>query len=892
MTAVPPDLLLARRELDLERRAAELRRENGILFYTPHAKQIQFHAAANYRRRYARTGNRFGKPLAEHELVILADRVCRIDQVRVGDITFDHEGKPTKITGVFPQGPQQLYRFHFNDNTTVDCCLGHLWRCKGPKQRWKGGDWIVLNTAQIIATSGLEPNPPRRFVIPLTQPVQWPERDLPLDPYLLGALLGDGGMTGSSISFTTWDEELLQSVMRLLPEGSHLRTNQARPGQYWIAGEHENTGAGRISTNTLPAILASLGLHGKDSYNKFIPGVYAMASVEQRLALIQGLFDTDGYVNKEGNNVEYSTCSSMLSQAVVFVVQSLGYTANCVLRHTQDQNGTLCPSYRITIHLPTSELFRLTRKRSLVKLQERGERQRVLQSIEKLQGETPAYCIAVDSPNHTFLTTNFVVTHNSEMGAAEDVAFALGYRPWVPVGDPLRTLGIPTHATKGLIVTTDWDKSTEIFTSTEAGANQGKLLKYIPAASLVEMTKNHSGAIDRVVVKSIHGGNSVIHLDTVKSFKQNPLGQESSAWDWAHFDEPVPEAMWKAIARGLVDRDGHAWFTCTPLTEPWLDGKFIPNLDDQTAADFTGDNASDSDHWWMTGSMHDNPYNSERAITLYISELTEEERETRISGIPAAYSGIVYKEFRPNEHKLKAAPSGWKDWQTPPPEYCLDFAIDYHPRKPHHVLFIATSPLDVHYVYAELWLSCLMSELVSEIKSILHGVEPTRPGLIDPLADTPNRVTDCTPLEEVLRLGLPVIPATKDPHNGILKVKELLKARDRIGLPIMFVNPACKRFLFEISRGYIWDGDTNKPFKENDDAMENFYRLCLQGLSYVPPSSISEYSPVAARSDFSNVVEFDPSREERERKQAFARTRYASGSQFDVGEVIFPSRVG
>ena len=435
----------------------------------------------------------------------------------------------------------------------------------------------------------------------------------------------------------------------------------------------------------------------------------------------------------------------------------------------------------------------------------------------------------------------------SEMGACEDVSFALGYRPWYPEGHPLRTLGIPKHATKGLIVTTDWDKSTEIFTSQEQGANLGKLFKYIPKSCFVEATRNHSGAIDRIVVKHISGKNSVIHLDTVKSFKQNPLGQESSAWDWAHFDEPVPEQMWKAIARGLVDRDGKAWFTCTPLTEPWIDLKFIPDVLNISHND--ADQCADGDHWWMSGSMYDNPHNTPEAIAMFVSELSEEERETRISGIPSAYSGIVYKEFRINEHADREPPPGWltrdgqPSWEHPPKDHCLRFAIDYHPRKPHHVLFIATSPLEQHYVYAEIFTSCIMEELVSEIKGVLKGRETAGPGLIDPLADTPNRVTDITPLEEVLRLGLPVMPATKDPHNGILKVKSMLKQRNRDGTPILRVNGNLRRFIYEITRGFIWDGDTNKPVKLNDDAMENFYRLCLQGLSYISPSSDGDYEP-------------------------------------------------
>lgn len=458
----------------------------------------------------------------------------------------------------------------------------------------------------------------------------------------------------------------------------------------------------------------------------------------------------------------------------------------------------------------------------------------------------------------------------SEMGAAEDVAFALGYRPWIAEGITLRTLGltdnvppefwdvelrylgIPRHSTKGLIVTTDWDKSTEVFTSQESGANQGKLFKYIPKSAFIEATKNHSGAIDRVVVKSMWGGNSVIHLDTVKSYKQNPLAFESGAWDWAHFDEPVPEGLYKALSRGLVDRGGKAWFTCTPLTEPWLDTKFVPDLESQSREEL--DVIESKDYWMMTGSMYDNPYNKKEDIDFFLSELTEEERETRISGRPASYSGIVYKEFVWDLHVRREPPPGWTSWEVPPPAYALRFAIDYHPRKPHHVLFIATSPLEVHYVYAEVFLSCLMSELVIEIRNALGNRESTVPGLIDPLADTPNRVTDITPLEEVIRLGLPVVPATKDPHNGILAVKALLKQRDRANTPTLVVNPACRRFLFEISRGFIWDADSNKPEKKNDDAMENFYRLALQGLFYVEPSSASDYAPISRRDHLETSV--------------------------------------
>lgn len=463
----------------------------------------------------------------------------------------------------------------------------------------------------------------------------------------------------------------------------------------------------------------------------------------------------------------------------------------------------------------------------------------------------------------------------SEMGAVEDVAYALGFRPWYPEGNPLRTLGIPSHPTKGLICCTTWKKTQEVFTEFQGG-NRGKLFQYIPSSALGQPSRNHGGFIDRIPIRHISGEWSIIHFDTIEGFKKNPLAQESSVWDWCHIDEPIPEAMWKAIARGLVDRGGHAWFTCTPLTEPWIDDAFVPDLGSDRG--LTATSFSSNDRFMMTGSMDDNPHLKPEDRESFLSWLTPDERECRRHGLPASFSGLVYKEFSWNVHVLREPPVGWKSWSNPPADHTLRFAIDYHPRKPHAVLFIATSPLDYHYVYAEIWYSCLMSELVTEIKRVLNGAEPTVPGLIDPLASTPNRVTDLTPLEEVLRLGLPVMPATKDPHNGILKVKETLSARDRAGRPMIVFNSALPRTLMEISRGYIWDGETNKPVKDKDDMMENIYRLCLQQLSYIEPASSSDYVPIPGSSLPQNVLDFPemsaPPWEQDEEKQN-SKKRYA-----------------
>lgn len=495
-----------------------------------------------------------------------------------------------------------------------------------------------------------------------------------------------------------------------------------------------------------------------------------------------------------------------------------------------------------------------------------------------IEGENRIEFYSPHEKQYIFHTADYRFRHcrwgnqsgKSDAGGVEDVSHALGYRPFMekrfPVingkgetvfwhegykGHPFATLGLSPRPTKGLIIVQDWEKSKEVFTEQE-GENKGKLFHYIPKNALVDFTRNHSGAIDRILIRHRSGGLSAIHIDTIKSYKQDPMALESSIWDWIHVDEPCPEGMFKAAARGLMRRNGRAWLNLTALREPWIQDMFAP---DTLQLSDTVTNMINNDKIMIPASMHDNPHLSPEGRAAFISLLTEDERECRVSGIPAAYSGIVYKEFRWDKHVLKDVPKGWKSWDEPPADHCIRYAIDYHPRKPHHVLFLATSSLDVTFAYAEIHVSCLASEMVEEIKHVLKNRDATVPGLIDPLAKTPNQVTDITFMDELVRQGLALLPATKDPQNGIIKAKEVLSQRDKKDQPTFFVRSTLKRFIFEISRGFVWDGETNKPLKENDDAMENFYRLCLQGLSYIEPADDGDWRAYTPRMDFDNFSE-------------------------------------
>lgn len=439
----------------------------------------------------------------------------------------------------------------------------------------------------------------------------------------------------------------------------------------------------------------------------------------------------------------------------------------------------------------------------------------------------------------------FVRTGNrfgkSTAGAIEDISWCLGYRPFYPEGDEARYAGIPQRPVKGLIIVADWDKAEEIFTCEDEGASRGKLFQFLPRSEILGIEKNQSGKIAKIRIRSIWGGESAIHLDTVKSFKSNPMGHESSDWDFVHVDEPCPEAMWQAHARGLVDRDGNAWFMCTPLTEIWINDKFVPGGNFRDAFEsgkvFEKEEAGIKlQSWVLTGSMHDNPTLSAIAKARYILDLPPEDRETRIDGIPRALTGVVYREFQPHVHVYHNLPPKWLDYGDPPRDYTIRIAADTHPKNPHAVLFAATAPSSRVYFWSEIYEQALIPELCNRIHERLDGRWPLR--FLLELAAFNDIPTDGVTIADLfVNAGFPVEAATKDLSFGIMRVKsELTQRMDNVPdkpAKLLF-SPHLTETLREFDR-YVWDPDKGKPMDRDDHMMENLYRLVLTGLEYVSP---------------------------------------------------------
>jgi superfamily II DNA or RNA helicase len=324
----------------------------------------------------------------------------RMGDIQVGDRVIGSDGKPTRVIGVYPQGKREVFRVTFSDGSATECCDEHLWYVNTPVRKYRGSPGRVLQLSEIRQRLRDGSGNAMHFV-PLVEPVQFEaSTDLPLQPYLLGVLLGDGGI-GHRVTLSSADEEILAAVRDMLPDGLSL----------------VSTGSGvdyRISCgtpggcNAVTDALRRLELMGCGSHEKFIPHVYKFAPVADRLEMLRGLLDTDGHVRPNDNNVEYCTVSRQLAEDVQFLVQSLGGTAPIREKQT---TGRL--AYRMSIALPGDvNPFRLPRKADVYHPRAKYPPSRAIVEVTAV-GEKDVQCVAVDAPDHLYVTDDFIVTHNT-----------------------------------------------------------------------------------------------------------------------------------------------------------------------------------------------------------------------------------------------------------------------------------------------------------------------------------------------------------------------------------------------------------------------------------------------------------------------------------------------
>ncbi|MGH7683384.1 MAG: SNF2-related protein, partial [Vulcanimicrobiaceae bacterium] len=351
-----------------------------------------------------------GKAQPLHVRVLTPRGWRRFGDLNVGDAVMSANGSAARVTGVFPQGELPAFRVFFSDGSSTLCSDDHLWIVNSAVRKRRGNPYRVLPLKEVRQRLYDAAGNARHY-IPIAEPFHFENGNaLPVDPYLLGCLLGDGCLKFNTMKISSADSELIEECSTLLPTGTEMVFRH----DY----DYDIRRTRRSGTNVLTDMVRLLDLHGLGSGAKFVPPMYRTASVSERHAVLQGLLDTDGYVSADGSHIEFSSVSSQLAEDVAFLTRSLGGVARLryrpYSRYTHRGEKRLGQeSWRVTVSLPPQFApFKLARKAQIYRAHTKYLPTRAIVAVEEV-GTMPMQCIAVDSPDRSYITDDCIVTHNT-----------------------------------------------------------------------------------------------------------------------------------------------------------------------------------------------------------------------------------------------------------------------------------------------------------------------------------------------------------------------------------------------------------------------------------------------------------------------------------------------
>ena len=467
-----------------------------------------------------------GKALALDTPIPTSKGWTTMGELSPGEEIFAGDGSTTRVTFTTPvMTGHECFKVKFSDGAEVIADADHQWvttTLSGRTERWSPA---VVTTRDIAATLRARDGHALNHAIETCGPLEYPAQELPVEPYTLGAWLGDG--TTASASITSIDPEVLNEIRRdgymvyLSNTFQHDRAPVYRiamrpvKSQCLLADSHCSTSGdvlarglcknhyeierrnGRLNQwakhqpVSLQARLREIGVLG----DKHIPERYLHGSVAQRLALLQGLMDTDGTVSADGAGegrgsgcaqCEFSVVHERLARDVYELLLSLGIKVT--LRSSPAVLGGRQTGIRYRLGFQTVlPVFRLPRKAArLTPLRTRRATLRYVTAVEPVSS-VPVRCIQVDHPTHTYLVgRECIPTHNTSL-ALHAIANA--------------------QATGGIAAFIDAEHALDPEYAKKLGVNTDALLVSQPdtgeqALEIADMLIR-SGAIDVVVIDSV-----------------------------------------------------------------------------------------------------------------------------------------------------------------------------------------------------------------------------------------------------------------------------------------------------------------------------------------------------------------------------------------------------
>lgn len=346
------------------------------------------------------------------------DGWVKMGDIKAGDTLLDEHGKPAKVLGLSPTFLfRDCYDVTFDDGSVIRADAEHKWTVEQRGKRVAAGQsWSMTD----VRTDELTPG---KHFIYAAKPLELPEASLPVDPYVLGYWLGNGRADGSRFTAGTEDTEEIAGHIAACGYGVSAPRHYAN-----------KAGAADVTVYGLVTALKTLGVVG----NKHIPAPYLRASREQRLALLQGLMDSDGSISKQGQ-CSFQNSNMALADGFAELLRTLGLKATCAatpmtVRRFPGGNVSLCQEGRRFAFSadPQLPVFRLSRKAAVQQRERplhprRTKRHRIVSVVRA--PSVPVRCLSVDTPTHLFLAgPGMVPTHNS---AAVEYGALQTKSPWV-----------------------------------------------------------------------------------------------------------------------------------------------------------------------------------------------------------------------------------------------------------------------------------------------------------------------------------------------------------------------------------------------------------------------------------------------------------------------------
>lgn len=744
--------------------------------FIPHPKQRAL-VLDDARFPVAVAGVQSGKLLRKHELVRTPTGWTRIGELEVGDLVIGGTGMPCKVLGVYPSnGKLPFHRLTFDDGANVEACEEHLWRvltpeARRPRKHWR--KWSVLSTKEILGRWGAEPESRNRVAIPVCVPYG-EETQVPIPPYLLGALIADGSLSTRTVGYSKTSKMTVGRVASEVGEvGSELVP---------CAGSEKDW---RVKGTAVRDAVESLGLGGKRSWEKHAPRCYLDNSIAVRRDLMAGLMDGDGTCTKPtttsiGGTTTYTTTSPQLRDDVLELARSLGWKASSQERQTyftykgERKQGRL--SYRIRIRATENPFWTEAKASRWFRADgssgETGRRgtpdHRLLYRIEPT-GEHEGVCIEVADPTHTYVTKDYIVTHNTA-GCA--LAF---WRRIIEGREAVHARGelgfywmVAPNAIVGEVMC-------EAFET------------YAPAGEIIESKGRHSGRTWK-----LRDGSRVQFRSGERS---GELVARKVHGAWLDEFTILKKDVWTtSIRQRLATTGGWCIFSGTPRGKNWA-------FDEVWRRALENDDKHDPDYSGHTWPSEENPAISAAEVAAARRQLPEVYflREWRASW--QTFRGQIYAEWR-EATMLVVGLAG----RLVPEETVYHMGVDWGMAKPGAAVVMRKLPSQVWHVVEEVhaadklpdWWHEIIAELWAKWRVVRIWCDPEDPGRIGTLqAD-----------------GLPALKADNAVHEGIRSVAKCLKQAR------FFVDSTCKVTAAQIE-SYHWKEDNRgnrqeQPTKEND----------------------------------------------------------------------------